>query len=164
MNTEEFLRSQIRKILTEKASENEDSGRNRIRSVGVGKGGWKGRIKEAGALAKEDPAKLMSNLKIKRAKSKTGTLDTLKDLLEQAANGTEEMKSVYTIPAETPTAKNKDGESLESVVLNVSTITPRDAIKYIEHTIVGATKAFGVNWNKEIEITKSGNSVVVYLK
>ena len=56
MNTEEFLRSQIRKILTEQSGE--DDATSRIRSVGVGRGGWKGRVKEAGALAKEDPAKL----------------------------------------------------------------------------------------------------------
>ena len=165
MNAENFIRSQIRKILTEQSEkDNPSTSQNRIRSVGVGGGGWKGRIKDAGALARENPTKLMDNLKIKKAKSTTGGLDTLKDLLSQAAKGTDEMKSVYKIPEVTPKAKNKDGEVLESVVLNVSTIPTRDAMKYIEHTIVGATKAFNVKWGQEIEITKSGNSVVVYLK
>ena len=164
MNTEEFLRSQIRKILTEQSGE--DDATSRIRSVGVGRGGWKGRVKEAGALAKEDPAKLMSNLKIdgvKNSRSKAG-LDSLEDLLEKAASGTEEMKAVYSLLGEKSTAKDKDGNVLDSVILKVSTLTPRDALKYIEHTIVGATKAFGIQWEKEIEITKSGKSVVVYLK
>jgi hypothetical protein len=155
MNSEEFIRSQIRKILLQE----------KVRSVGVGRGGWKGRIKEAGALAKDDPGKLMSNLKIDSVKQKNiAEVKILEEILKKAAAGTPEMSSIFTLPRNQPAAKDKDGNEVESVVLNVSTITPRDAQKYIEHTIVGATNAFKIKWEKEVEITKSGKNIVVFLK
>ena len=154
MTSEEFIRNQIRKILLQE----------KIKAVGVGKGGWKGKIKEAGSLAKDDPGKLMKNLNISGVKQSSKELEILKDLLKKAASGTDEMKSIYSISDSQPKAKDKDGNVLESVAIGVSLITPRDAQKYIEHTIVGATAAFKIKWSKEVEISRSGNIVVVYLK
>ena len=61
MRNEDFLRKQIQVILEQEdqaEAKPKDSSSSKIKSVGVGRGGWKGRIKEAGALAKKDPNKM----------------------------------------------------------------------------------------------------------
>ena len=88
----------------------------------------------------------------------------LQNLLEQAASSTDEMSAVFSYSDNQPTARDSKGNKLESVTLSVATIPSRDAQKYIEHTIAGATAAFGIKWENSIEITKSGENVVVYLK
>jgi|TARA_R110001583_G_scaffold38874_18_gene125277 hypothetical protein len=158
MNAETYIRKHIRKIL----SEQEEKKKSSIRSVGVGSGKFSFKIKEAGTLAEEDPALLMANLNVSQPKGKND-LDKLKSLLSSAATGTEEMKEVFAVPSSQPKAKNK-GEDLESVTVKVSVIPMRNAMKYIEYTLIGATNAYGLKWDENIEVTQAGDSVVVWLR
>jgi len=168
MNAEEYIRSHIRKILLEQEEKTTSSKKKKkakkVKSVGVGSGRFSFSISEAGALAKEDPGQLMSNLKVGSADKNKTQLEMLKKLLEDAASGTDEMSEVFTVPSKQPTAKDKDGNEVESVAIKVSVIPIRNAQKYIEHTLMGATNAFGIKWSKNVEVTKSGDNVVVYLK
>ena len=166
MNVDNFLRNQIKLILNEQedGEKSGTKGKPKIKSVGVGRGGWKGKIKEAGALASKNPSKLMSNLKMNGPDRKSDDLKKLQQILEQAASGTDEMSGVFSYLDNQPKARDSKGNLLKSVALSVKTISPRDAQKYIEHTIVGATAAFGIKWDNSVEITKSGNNIVVYLK
>ena len=164
MNAEAYIRKHIRKILLEKEEEKEKKKPAKIRSVGVGRGRLKFSVTDAGALAKEDPGKLMSNLKISGVKKNKKQLELLTKLLEDAASGTDEMSEVFTVPSKQPTAKDKDGNEIEAVSVKVSVVPPRDVQKYIEFTILGATNAFGIKWDKDVEVTRSGDNIVVYLK
>ena len=88
----------------------------------------------------------------------------LQKLLEDAASGTEEMSEVFTVPSAQPKAKDKDGNELESVAIKVSVLEARDVQKYIEFTVLGATNAFNIKWDKDVEVNRSGDNIVVYLK
>ena len=165
MNTEAYIRKHIRRILLEQeqaSPEKEKSGK--IRSVGVGRGRLKFSITETGALAKEDPAKLMGNLKVGSVDKSKEQIEMLKGLLEEASANTEEMSEVFTVPSSQPKAKDKEGNVLESVAIKVSIIPLRDAQKYIEFTVLGATNAFGIKWKKDVEVTQSGDNIVVFLR
>ena len=50
------------------------------------------------------------------------------------------------------------------MAVDISLIEPRDAQKYIEHTLVGASAAFNIKWDKNVEVTRSGGKVVVFLR
>ena len=150
--------------LSEETTSSKKKSSGKIQSVGIGRGRLKFAVQETGALAKEDPGKLMSNLKIGGVKNSKDQVEVLKDLLEKAANGTEEMSAVYSVSSNQPKAKDKEGEPVESVVVDVSLIEPRDAQKYIEHTLVGASAAFNIKWDKNVDVTRSGNKVVVFLR
>ena len=164
MNAEAYIRQHIRRILLEQEQEPEQKKKSgKIRSVGVGRGRFEFKIKEAGTLAKEDPGQLVKNLGMNKPKG-SNDLAKLQDLLKMAAKGTKEMSEVFTMPSSQPKAKNKDGKELESVAVTVSVIPMRNAMKYIEYTLVGATKAYGLKWSSNIEVTQSGQNVVVYLK
>ena len=160
MNAEAYIRQHIRKILSEEKTEKSGT----VRAVGVGRGRLKTTVKMTGALAKEDPKKLMKNLKVGGVDKNKSQLEMLQKLLKDAASGTEEMSVVYSVPDNQPTAKDKDGNEVESVAVDAAHIEPRDAQKYIEFTLLGATSAFGIKWKKNVEVTRSGNKVVVYLK
>lgn len=160
MNSEEYVRKQIRRILKEQDSPKKKSSK-KIRAVGVGRGRFKWSIDEAGALATSDPGKLMDNLNISKIEKSENQVEMLQSLLEQAVSGTEEMSEIYSMPSKQPTFKDKEKNDLKSVTVNSSVIKPRDAQKYIEHTITGATSAFDINWDKDIEVTKNGSDVVV---
>jgi hypothetical protein len=177
MNAEAYIRQHIRKILLEETEEpakpakpaktkkSKKGGRGKIvsKSGAVGSGGWSGKVKGAALLAETDPGKLMSNLKIGKISAKKDQFTILKDILTKAAEGTEEMSEVYSI-ANKAIAKDKDGNEIKSVNIAVSVIPYRNAHKYIEWTLVGATKAFGINWETDVVLDRSGSSIVVYLK
>jgi hypothetical protein len=160
MNSEEYVRKQIRRILKEQDSPKKKSSK-KIRAVGVGRGRFKWSIDEAGALATSDPGKLMDNLNISKIEKSGNQVEMLQSLLEQAVSGTEEMSEIYSMPSKQPIFKDKEKNDLKSVTVNSSVIKPRDAQKYIEHTITGATSAFDISWDKDIEVTKNGSDIVV---
>ena len=162
MNAEAYIRQHIRRILLEQEKEKKKSGK--IRSVGVGRGRLKFSVTEAGALAKDDPGTLMSNLNVSSVDKNKSQLEMLQKLLEDAASGTEEMSEVFTVPSAQPKAKDKDGNELESVAIKVSVLEARDVQKYIEFTVLGATNAFNIKWDKDVEVNRSGDNIVVYLK
>lgn len=165
MNSEEYIRNQIRKFLKEQTDSEKSSSdkkpRKKIKAVGVGRGRFKWSIDEAGALATSDPGKLMDNLNMSAVKESESQVEMLQDLLEQAVSGTEEMSEVYSMPDTQPSFKDKDKNSLDSVTVSSSIIKPRDAQKYIEHAITGATSAFNIDWDKDIEVTRRGSDIVV---
>jgi len=174
MNAETYIRKHIRSILLEKTDAESEKPKKRkkrspskgkiITKVGaVGKGSWGKEIKGAEALAETDANKLMSNLKISGVKPSKNQFETLQQLLEKAVEGTEEMEEVYKILPQ-GIVKDKDGTEIESVNISVSLISYRNAHKYIEWTIVGATKAFGIKWDTNVILDRAGENISVYLK
>ena len=165
MKTEVYIRKHIQKILLEQEQADQEKKKSgKIRSVGVGRGRLKFSITETGALAKEDPAKLMKNLKVGSVDKSKDQIKMLQGLLEAAAANTEEMSEVFSVSSNQPKAKDKNGNVLESVAVKVSIIPLRDAQKYIEFTVLGATNAFDIKWKKDVEVTQSGDNVVVFLR
>jgi len=147
MNTEQKIRNYIRKILL---TEEEVT-------VRPGRGGYKKEIRDAGALAKQNPAELMSRLKISRA-TDNSDIKRLNSILSQASTGTPAMQVVYGSPS--PRKDNVTG--YEGVRIPISIIPPRDARKYLEHTVVGAQAAKHAIFDKEIQVEILGKDILVY--
>ena len=79
-------------------------------------------------------------------------------LLKQAAAGHGAMKNVYGAP--TPRKHAKSGK--QGIRLPVSIITPRDGMKWIEHTLLGAQNAGIVRFDQEIQVEILGSDVLAY--
>ena len=150
-----FLRSTVLKILNEQAQA--ETGGAEETTTGAGRGGWKKSIRETGALAKTNPAELMKRLKISSV-NQSDDIKRLFALLKQAAAGHGAMKNVYGVP--TPRKHAKSGK--QGIRLPVSIITPRDGMKWIEHTLHGAQNAGIVRFNQEIQVEILGSDVLAY--
>ncbi len=172
MKTEAYIRKHIRKILLEetessdapskKTKRPQTTGKIVTKSGAVGSGNWSGKVKGAALLAETDPGKLMGNLKVSSVNAQKNQFAILENILRQAVENTEEMSEVYKILK--ATAKDKDGNALKSVNIGVDIIPYRNAHKYIEWTLVGATKAFGIKWATDVILDKAGSNIVVYFK
>ena len=145
--TENTVRKAIRKILREQ----EEATRR------PGRGGYKKSISQTGALAKENPGELMKRLKIVRVPDKE-EINRLQKLFDQATSGTPAMSVVYGAPS--PRKDNKTG--LQGVRIPVKLIPPRDARKYLEHTLVGAQNSRVAIFDTDIQVEILGNDVLVY--
>lgn len=121
----------------------------------TGSGRFSTGVKEAGALASENPKKLMQNLKIKDAVG-SDDIDKIKNLLRQAFTGTDAMKNVYT-GLSLVTSGNKTG-----LRVKVSAIKLREGIKYIYHTLIGAQNAGILKINSLIQIENSSGTIIIY--
>jgi hypothetical protein len=146
MLTENKIRLKVREILTEEEQ-----------TVRPGRGGYKKEIQEAGALAGDNPTELMKRLNISRV-SDGAEIKKLKQLLDQAVSGTGAMKAVYGSPL-----PRKDTTSgAEGIRVPVRVIPPRDARKYLEHTLVGAQGARVATFDNDIQIEILGNDILLY--
>ena len=150
-----FLENQILKILKEQSQP--ESGAAEEKTTGPGRGGYKKSVREAGALAQNNPAELMKRLKI-RPVSQKEDIKKLFELLNQASSGNGAMKDVYGSPA----ARKHQTSGRQGVRLPVKVITPRDGMKYVEHTILGAQNAGLVKFNEEIQVEILGSDVLAY--
>ena len=155
MNAETYIRLHVRKILLE-----QDKKKASVRSVGVGRGRLKFSVKEQGALANDNPTRLMKNLKMSGVKVGKTDSETLGNLLEAAISGTEEMSEVFSgVKKIEPLPRDKG--ALEGVSVNVGVISPRDGQKYIEYTVLGATNAYKIKWKKDVEVRREGSQINV---
>ena len=149
MITEQRIRKYIRRFLLE----SEQTRR-------PGRGGYKKEIQAAGALAQSNPTELMSRLGIGAASGK-GDIEKLASLLKQAVNGTnssDAMKNVFGDPQ--PRKDTTTG--YQGIRIPVNVIPPRDARKYLEHTLVGAQLARAALFIDDIQIEILGNDVLLY--
>lgn len=122
----------------------------------TGSGKFSAGVKEAGALAQEDPGQLMKNLNIS---SVTGNsdVDKVKNMLVQSIKNTKEMKAVYsglTVVSKGP----KEGLSVE--VADASFL--RDGVKYLYHTVVGARNAGKFEPTESLQIEKNSGKIIIY--
>ena len=149
MLTEFKIRQRIREILLE----NEVTRR-------PGRGGYKRDIQAAGALAQKNPAELMKRLNISSVSGKDD-IEKLNDLLVQAVAGTESSQAMKTVFGDPQPRKDKVAD-LKGIRVPVSLIPPRDARKYLEHTLVGAQKSQTALFVDDIQIEILGNDILLY--
>jgi hypothetical protein len=163
---EEWLRNTIRKLISEK-EETKPRGRkgetgSRVYYVqgAVGRGRVSDQIQSMKALAKSDPRNLMKNLGIS-SPSGNSDLDILESIFNQAFGSDDTMKSVYSV-AGSGKVLDRSGKSVDGLTIDVSIIPGRDGLKYVLHTLMGAEKAFGINFDGDVEINRKDNKIVVY--
>ena len=147
MLNETKIRNYIRKVLLEEVEV----------TVRPGRGGYKKQIRDAGALAKENPAELMKRLGISRT-SEDSDIKKLNDVMTQAVEGESAMKGVYGLPM--PRKDNSTG--LEGVRIPVKLIPPRDARKYLEHTIIGVQGSQFATFDREVQVEILGSDILMY--
>ena len=147
MLTEQKIRKYIKRILLEEAEVTSRPGR----------GGYKKEIRDAGALAKTNPTELMRRLKINPT-SEDSDIKRLNSVLQQATSGTDAMSAVYGDPS--PRKDRTTG--LEGIRVPVKIIPPRDARKYLEHTVAGAQAARYSVFDKIIQVEILGDDILVY--
>ena len=154
MNVDEhMIRNAIRRILVEKDAPAEAGATRR-----PGRGGYKKSISQTGALARQNPGELMKRLKITNVRDNDETKRLLQ-LFAQAVSGTPAMSAVYG----SPSARKDNKTGLQGVRIPVQVIPPRDARKYLEHTLVGAQSSRTVIFDTDIQVEILGNDILVYL-
>jgi hypothetical protein len=155
LNDETYIRNQIRKMLLEqeekKPKKKKKKGTVRAR---VGKGNWKFAVKEAGALATQNPGELMSRLGVQPSSSPT-TEERVYDIVSSAISGNEIMSQAYD-----GATINETGDGTV-VMVYPGGITSRDATKYMEHTLIGAKGAGYIEIDKDVNVINSGGSVKI---
>jgi hypothetical protein len=149
----------IRDILTEEKEEKTVAKPEKKSKAGIeastGSGRFSTGVKEAGALAAEDPKQLMKNLKISSA---TGVddMEKIKNILRQAFVGTETMKKVYTGLSQV-TRGAKSGLKVKT-----SEISSRDGVKYIYHTLIGSQNAGLLKVSSLIQVENNSGAIIIY--
>ena len=137
----------------------EEKSKKRKKRSGIeastGSGRFSAGVTEAGALASEDPQKLMDNLKISGAGGKSD-IEKVESILKQAFTGATAMTQVYT------SLSRISSGSKSGLKVGVSVIKMREGIKYIYHTLTGAENAGVLNLSSLIQVENSGDSIIVY--
>ena len=146
MLTENKIRLKVREILVEEEQ-----------TVRPGRGGYKKEIQQAGALASDNPAELMKRLNITRVAGDT-EIKKLNQLLTQAVSGTGAMKVAYG----SPLARKDNVSGAQGIRIPVKVIPPRDARKYLEHTLVGAQGSRVAIFDNDIQIEILGSDILLY--
>jgi hypothetical protein len=123
----------------------------------IGRGRVKAAVEEAGALARKDPKKLMKNLGVDGDPDGDTTEEKVLSLIRTAIYGNEVMQQAYTGAREVPS--KEEGESKIAV-------TPRDldirsATKYMQHTLIAASRAGYLTLDKDVEIQRGGGVVLI---
>tara|TARA_Y100000593_G_C4279458_1_gene321956 strand:+ start:508 stop:1011 length:504 start_codon:yes stop_codon:yes gene_type:complete len=150
-----FLKEEIKKIILEQNKKSDDSGVEKTRAVSGGR--YKKEIEEAGALAEKNPGELMKRLKVGNIKG-PDDITKLSLLLKSATGNSEAMTTVYG----EPTPRQHTESKKKGVRIPVKVIPPRDARRYIIHTMVGAMGANIVKFDQNFQIELLGNDVLVY--
>jgi PAB1-binding protein PBP1 len=158
MADEKFIREQIRRILIEKAKSEDSSKKAGISKAKPGRGRVKGEISAAAALANKDPQKLMKKLKIESADGDT-TAKKVASILKRAVKtlkSTEGLQTAY----DSVEVVNTEKENYINII--PKELSPRDAMLYMNHTLVGAVNA-GIltGLDKVVDLVREGDKVVV---
>lgn len=153
------IKEVVSDILLEDEEKKEKKKPKKSSNAGVeastGSGRFSAGVKEAGALASENPKQLMKNLSISSAMG-SGDIEKIKNMLRQAFTGADAMKNVYT-GLSIVTMGNKQG-----LRVKISTIKVRDGIKYLYHTLVGAENAGILKLDSLIQIENNSGSIIIY--
>lgn len=150
MNAEQKIRMMIRRQLLSEAE----------LTVRPGRGGYKKAIRQAGALAKENPNELMKRLGVDRVDGDKD-IDKMFSLLEQAIKKTKEMSVVFGEPLG---RKDKSTGYVGIRIKKKLPVPPRDARKYIEHTVIGAQNSGKTGFTEpvQIEILPDGDIIAYF--
>lgn len=140
-----FIRDQVRKILlkeSESSSESPEDNKKESPQQGptvlrgrVGKGNFSKATKLAGSLAEENPAELVTKLRLKAPKGGTD-IEKVRSIIDQARRGASVMGTAYVM---TEIVKDEFGTELVRIG-HSSEISPRDAAQYIFLTFLAAEK------------------------
>lgn len=122
--------------------------------VSVGRGAWSKQVKEAGALAEADPKALMDRLGIDKSGS---DLQGVSVILKQALEN-ETMGQAYSGLSTISKGENK-GITTTPVALD-----QRNGIKYIQHTLVGASAAGKLKLSVPLQVgPQDDGSIIIYV-
>ena len=167
MTDTDFIVDFVRKVIKEEKEKTKKPkpkpkgkkyGRNDIIvGYGAGKsagGRFIGSVNEAGALAKEDPGALMSNLGVKAG----GTgLKGAEKILEAAISSTETMKIAFgKLTAKTSGAKG-------SITVTPGRINSRNGANLLHHVLVGAQGAGIFKAPEAVQLQVYENTIVVHI-
>ena len=153
MDAKEFIRKYIKKILLE---EEEKSTGELPKTTGPGPGRFSKAVKGMKALADENPAKLMANLKASPGGGDPG--DVLMGLLRSAASGTPEMSAAYAAGR-----TKKDAYGRVGATVSVTGDLPlRDALMFMRETVTGATNAGYLSFDEPVQVEILGGDIIAY--
>jgi len=124
----------------------------KIAAGAVGRGSFKKFVREAGARSNSEPKRLMKDLGIARPPSGTD-LEKIQQILSVAINFHPAMNSAY-LGAPKAQEKLPNGKMMPGVAVHVSSISERDGMKFILHTLMGAKNAGYLKLDGGIEIGK----------
>ena len=166
-NIKDFLRREVAKLILEEKEESEpkkepvkkkDSGP--VKKGKVGRGGIKKKIKEAGALASENPKELMKRLGVSGPAGGANDFDKVVSLIRSAIFGNETMSAAYG-GAKIINLPMKE-ESVRAVEVTTRKISPRDGALYMLHTLTGAHNAgFLQGLENQLEVSVEQGRIVV---
>lgn len=158
MNSEQFIRYHIRKILAEGDSEEESTTKSKKSKKKIVKGSIPGAIpKGFRALADADPEQLMSNLKAKGNYSHSDPVEALNKLLDSGVSGTDEMSSAFT---GTQVIQNKDGK--KGVLVKVGDIDNKNGTRYMKMLMQAALATDTIDAPDSIRVQHSSGGVLIY--
>lgn len=121
--------------------------------LSVGRGGFTKSVADAGALATQNPKKLMDNLQIK--KGGTGIEGTI-SVVQQAIGGAKAMESAYGNFSKV----SKGGKTGYS--LGMGALDARNGAKFIHHTLMGAKNAGILSVDEPLQIQVVGDEIIIY--
>lgn len=154
---EERLIKEINSILYEEKSKKKKKRAVKIKpgeiGLSVGRGGFTKSVADAGALATQNPKKLMDNLFINDGGSGLSGVVTI---IKQAIGGAAAMADAYGGFSKVSKA-GKTGYSLSMGVLD-----SRNGAKFIHHTLMGAKNAGLLSSDEPIQVQVVGNEVIIY--
>ena len=159
MRPEDYIRKQIRRILTEKSVGGKSVGKkiSKKKTSRAG-GGVRKEFRQMKAKSETDPKALMSDLGVTTLKDGEKH-DVIKQLLNQAIGGNETMGKAYSVPELVGDEFNREG----AVIKVISGDVPiRDGMFFLRHTVRGARKAGVIPFEGKINIEILGDSIVVY--
>tara|TARA_Y100001973_G_C5130470_1_gene297478 strand:+ start:143 stop:676 length:534 start_codon:yes stop_codon:yes gene_type:complete len=121
--------------------------------LSVGQGGFTKSVADAGALATQNPKKLMDNLKIEKGGK---GLNGVVSVVNQAIKGAAAMSNAYGGFSKISKG-GKTGYSLSMGVLDA-----RNGAKFIHHTLMGAKNAGILSSDEPIQVQVVGDEVIIY--
>lgn len=133
------------------------TGEIKIASGAVGRGSFKKFVREAGARSTKDPKGLMKDLGVEKAPS-GNDLEKLQQILSVSTNVHPAMKDAYL--GVTGQRETINGRVVQGLSISVNSIGPRDGMKFILHTLMGAKNAGLLNLEGAVEIGKSDKSPI----
>ena len=174
LNNEEFIRSQIRRILSEKndsensPDESEDkkskkSGGNTVLG-GPGGGNYSevmkavfGGGKKADRLAERNPSKLMNNLNVSGVAGGDDQ-SRAEDLLSKAVGGTDAMSEAFNEPEEKKDSQGRWG----FYIANKGLDKDRYAVLFVYDTVRGAVKSGTLKLDAKVKVEAAKGGALVY--
>ena len=153
-------KAKSKKTSNDKKSKSDDGSKEPDKKITakIGRGRVKAAVEEAGALARKNPKKLMQNLGVDGPPGGDSTAEKVLSLVRSAIYGNEVMRQAYAGARELPTKE----EGAQSKIA----VTPRDldirsATKYMQHTLIAASRAGYIKLDHDVEIVRGGGIVLI---